>query len=187
MLKCQYSPLHEFVSGACSRPSSCGIKVFYRKLSRPTFTNKVHIYAVVFCQGVVKYQNNGEKMSEISYTHFCCVMQKQSFADVPQNSCKKFCKIHKKTSRVSCKKDVELKAPTQEFPCEYCKIFKNTVFIENLWWLLFQFDKVTVKYWASADLLFSIKNAMWEQCTISRNHSNTFMLINLQKTKTCPK
>lgn len=66
VLKCQYSPLHEFVSGACSRPSSCGIKVFYRKLSRPTFTNKVHIYAVVFYQGVVKYKNNGEKMSEIS-------------------------------------------------------------------------------------------------------------------------
>ena len=80
-----------------------------------------------------------------------------------------------------------LKNFTQVFPCEYCKIFKNTVFIENLWWLLFQFDKVTVKYWASADLLFSIKNAMWEQCTISRNHSNTFTLINLQKTKTCPK
>ena len=80
-----------------------------------------------------------------------------------------------------------LKNFTQAFPCEYCKIFKNTVFIENLWWLLFQFNKVTVQYWASADLLLLIKNAMWEQYIISRNHSNMFMLTNLQKTKTCPK
>ena len=59
-------------------------------------------------------------------------MQKQSLADVPQNSCKKFWKIHKKTSRVSYKKDVELKAPTQEFPCEHCKTFKSTYFEEHL-------------------------------------------------------
>ena len=26
--------------------------------------------------------------------------------------------------------------PTQVFSCEYCKIFKNTFFIENLRWLL---------------------------------------------------
>ena len=26
--------------------------------------------------------------------------------------------------------------PTQVFSCEYCKIFKNSFFIEHLWWLL---------------------------------------------------
>ena len=56
---------------------------------------------------------------------------------------------------------VVLKNFTQVFAREYCKIFKNSVFIENLWWLIFQFDKVTVQYWASGDLLFLTKNTMW--------------------------
>ena len=41
---------------------------------------------------------------------------------------------------------------------EYCKIFKNRVFIEKN--CFFQFDKVTVQYLASADLLFLIRNTM---------------------------
>ena len=65
-----------------------------------------------------------------------------------------------------------------------------------------QFDKVTVKWWVSSDLFFLIetKNVGWfllkrhvdlvRVCylhIISRNHSNTLLLINLQKTKTCQK
>ena len=56
-----------------------------------------------------------------------------------------------------------LKNLTQLFCREYCKFFKNSVYIENLRWLLFfQFDKVTVQHWASADFLFLIKNTMWD-------------------------
>ena len=61
-----------------------------------------------------------------------------------------------------------------------------------------QFDKVTVQYWASAGLLFLIKNnrgrfllkrfvdllRLFSLHIIKRNHSNTFLFINLQKTKT---
>ena len=52
-----------------------------------------------------------------------------------------------------------LKNFTQMFSCEYCKTFKNSVFIGNLWWLLFSVDKVAVQYWASANLLL-IRNAI---------------------------
>ena len=31
---------------------------------------------------------------------------------------------------------IEKETPTQVFPCEYHKIFKNTCFIEHPWWLL---------------------------------------------------
>ena len=31
---------------------------------------------------------------------------------------------------------IEKQTPTQVFPCEYHKIFKNTCFIEHPWWLL---------------------------------------------------
>ena len=83
-----------------------------------------------------------------------------------------------------------LKNFLQVFSREHCKIFKNTVF---------QFDKVTVQYRASADLLFLIKNNVgWFPLkrfvdlfrvgyVISRKHFNTFLLINLQKTKSCLK
>ena len=30
------------------------------------------------------------------------------------------------------------KTPAQMFSCEYCKILKNSFFIEHLWWLLLQ-------------------------------------------------
>ena len=55
-----------------------------------------------------------------------------------------------------------LKNFTQVFSRECYKIFKSSAFIENLRWLLFQFDKVSVQYWASVDFLFLIKNTMWD-------------------------
>ena len=62
------------------------------------------------------------------------------------------------------------------------------------------FDKVTVQWWASGYLLFLIKNKICAMVStknidflsvcclhiIIRNHSNTFLLINLQKTKFYP-
>ena len=68
-------------------------------------------------------------------------------------------------------------------------------------WAIASNHKVS-KYWASTDLLFLIKNSLecfqprrfvvdlFRICSlhiINRNHSNTFLLINLQKAKTCPK
>ena len=68
-------------------------------------------------------------------------------------------------------------------------------------WAIASNHKVS-KYWASADLLFLIKISLecfqprrfvvdlFRICSlhiINRNHSNTFLLINLQKAKTCPK
>ena len=85
--------LHELVSGVCSQPGSCGgIKIFHRKLSKPAFTNKVHISAVIFYSGVFKNQNNGKELSKSIYVPYLClqhyvVMQKQPFADVHQNRC----------------------------------------------------------------------------------------------------
>ena len=51
-----------------------------------------------------------------------------------------------------------LKNFTQVFSPEYGNNFKNSVFIEKLRWLLFFVDKVPVQHWASANLLFLIKN-----------------------------
>ena len=75
--------------------------------------------------------------------------------------------LHKVSSKAATRKCRFLKKGvlknfSQVFSCEYCKIFKNSIFIENLWWLLFQFHEVTVQHWASADLLFLIKNTMWD-------------------------
>ena len=80
--------------------------------------------------------------------------------------------------------------------------FYETAFFVDSRGCFCQFDKVTVQWWPSADLLFLIKtkNVGWfllkrfadmvRKCylhIICRNHSNTILLINLQKTKTCPK
>ena len=88
---------------------------------------------------------------------------------------------------------------------EYCEIFTNTnnFLYRTLRLLLLLVDKVAVQWWAlSVGLLFLIKNINvgWSLqkrfvylvriCylqMITRNHSNTLLLINLQKTKTCPK
>ena len=74
------------------------------------------------------------------------------------------------------------------FFCEYCKIFTKSFFYRT----------PPVAY---VDLLFLIKNIVgwfllrrfvdlvivWYLHIISRNRPNTLLLINLQKTKTCPK
>ena len=76
------------------------------------------------------------------------------------------------------------------------KFLKIVFLIENSNGCFFQFDKVTVQHWASVNLLLLIKNQLgWfllkrfvdlRVCyIITKNHSNTFLLINLQKTKTC--
>ena len=45
------------------------------------------------------------------------------------------------------------------FSREYCKIFKNSVFIESSGgYFFFQFDEVTVKHWASALFIRSLIN-----------------------------
>ena len=50
----------------------------------------------------------------ISYVPSIYILQKQPFADVLQNRC----------------------SSTQVFSCEYYKIFKNSFFKEQIWWLL---------------------------------------------------
>ena len=80
--------------------------------------------------------------NKVRNNHFVKSVQKQPYAD--------FFKI-----------DV-LKIFTQVFSHECCKIFKSSIFIENSGGCFFQFDKVTVQYWASADLLVLIKNTMWD-------------------------
>ena len=85
------------------------------------------------------------------------------------------------------------------------KILQHGVFLrilQNFYERLCQFDKATVQWWVSVDLLFLIKtkNVGWfllrrfadlvRVCylhIISRKHSSTLLLVNLQKTKTCPK
>ena len=67
-------------------------------------------------------------------------------------------------------------------------------------WCFCQYDEIAVQYWASADPLFLIKkqNVGWfllrrfvglvrvsSLHITNRNHFNTSLLINLQKTKTC--
>ena len=50
---------------------------------------------------------------------------------------------------------LQLEFPTQVFSCEYCEIFKNSLFIKHLRWLL-QFDKMLLRQKKStlARLLF---------------------------------
>ena len=80
--------------------------------------------------------------------------------------------------------------------------FLRTAFFQNTPGGYFcQFDKVTVQYRASANLLCFIKNNVgWSLLKgfvdtvrvcplniINRNHSNTFLFTNLQKRKACSK
>ena len=89
----------------------------------------------------------------------------------------------------------------KEDSCEKCKIFMKSFFWGTPLVAAFVIlIKLTVQWWASAYLLFLIKNKicgmvptknidLLSVCClhiISRNHSNTFLLINLQKTKFCP-
>ena len=88
--------------------------------------------------------------------------------------------------------------PTQLFSCEYCKAFRNCFFIEQLRWLPLLVDKITVQYqaiclrWSKTMgwfllTMFLIINRVCSLHNISRNHSKPFLLINLEKAKTCPK
>ena len=94
--------------------------------------------------------------------------------------------------------------PTQVFFCKHCKIFNNSFFYRTppvaAFVSLTRLSKDNC-HWASANFLFSIKNAMWHGfyqkglyifswvCSlhiIKRNHSNMFLLNkNLSKTKHC--
>ena len=49
-----------------------------------------------------------------------------------------------------------LETPTQVFSCEYCEIFKDRVFIEDLWWLLLNLLSSAYKnlWLLQVDLLF---------------------------------
>ena len=93
------------------------------------------------------------------------------------------------------------KTPNQCFPMDIAK-FLRKLFLRNTSGGCFcGFGKLTVQSWASADLLFWNKNITWNGfykrildlvrvCylhIISRNRFNTLLLVNLQKTKTCPK
>ena len=107
--------------------------------------------------------------------------------------------IQKKSSELSlCKisSDVLQNGVLKKFTQVFPKILQN--YQKQHFYRKPQFDKVTVQYWVSADLLFLIKknNVGWFLlksfvylfrvcCIISRNYSYTFLLINLQK-KRCP-
>ena len=80
----------------------------------------------------------------------------------------------------------------QVLSCEYCEIFTNNLF----YWT--QFGKVTMMGIGRSSLLNQKYNVGWFLLKrfvhlfrvsyfhiISRNHSNTLFLFNLQKTKTC--
>ena len=95
-------------------------------------------------------------------------------------------------------KYVFLNIPRRCYPVNIAKFLRTAFLQKTPGSYSFQFDKVTVQHWASADLSFLIKNNVgWflqkrfkdlfkVRYIVSRNHSNTFLLINLQKSKTCP-
>ena len=55
-----------------------------------------------------------------------------------------------------------LKNFTQIFPVNVTKFLRAAFLYKTSGGCFFQFDKVTVQYWASVDLLFLIKNTMWD-------------------------
>ena len=72
------------------------------------------------------------------YVYFkSAIMQtKAVFEEIFQNSCPyEFCNIQRKTSalEVLFNKIAALKTPKQVFSYEYCTIFRNSFFMENLW------------------------------------------------------
>ena len=81
------------------------------------------------------------------------------------------------------------------FPVNNAKFLRTAFFINTSGGYFCRFDKVNC-YGASVDFLFLIKNTMWDGFyqqglqifslhIVSRNHSDTFLLINLQKIKIC--
>ena len=100
---------------------------------------------------------------------FYYYFQKQPYADILQNRCcKKFCNIYRKTSVLEFlfNKVAGLSTSSQKRlqhrwlqQSENCDIFTNRFYFWNTSGGCFcQFDKVTVQWWATADLLFLIKN-----------------------------
>ena len=107
--------------------------------------------------------------------------------------------LHKISSEAAVRrcspKKLFLKIPHWCFPMNIAKIFKNSFFIENLWWLLFSVSWIYCSELGICrpSLLDQKHNVEWfllkrfvdlfRVCyIISRNDSNTFLLINLQKT-----
>ena len=52
-----------------------------------------------------------------------------------------FSKVAGLTGAVLLKKEI----PTEVFSYKYCEIFKNTFFIEHLWWLILQYLEIFMK------------------------------------------
>ena len=55
-----------------------------------------------------------------------------------------------------------LKNFTQIFPVNVTKFSRAAFLYKTSGGCFFQFDKVTIQYWASVNLLFLIKNTMWD-------------------------
>ena len=97
-------------------------------------------------------------------------MQKQPFANVPQNRCyEKFCNVYRKTLVLESlfNKDAGL----QVFSCEYCKTAKSSFLTEHLRWLLLQmfcliifFQKDVAEYIA---VLHCIIVSLWNVKSLS--------------------
>ena len=54
-----------------------------------------------------------------------------------------------------------LKTLHRRFPVNIAKFLRTEFLYKTSGGCFFHFDKVTVQHWASADLLFLIKNIMW--------------------------
>ena len=92
----------------------------------------------------------------------------------------KFSNIHRKTSGVTL---IKLQTSTQVFSCGYCEFFTKNVFGGIC--------RSSLLNQKQCRMLSSEKGRSGHSTRylhiISRNHSNTLLLINLQKPKTCPK
>ena len=95
--------------------------------------------------------------NKVSNNHFLKSVQKQPYTDVLQGV-----KVKLNNSKTPMLESLFNKAdketPTQVFSCEYCEIFINSFLYRTppVAGCSCQFDKVTVQYWASADLLLLI-------------------------------
>ena len=72
--------------------------------------------------------------SDNLHTHYC-----YGFSQVPEAAVCRFLQ-----NRCLLKKFIRKETPTQVFSCEYCKISKNSFFIEHLQWLLLKYYQTTV-------------------------------------------
>ena len=73
------------------------------------------------------------------------------------------CKVNSKAAIRRCSsKQVLLKISHRCFPVNIAKFLRASFLYETSCGSFFQFDKVTVQHWASADLLFLINNTVWD-------------------------